>query len=83
MEKKYLVHAGTVVSRNDGDKHFINARELMRLYQVDPRECVVCIACQARTLRGTSTDCDGSPRDFIDLFPKHSEDYSLPDKSSE
>lgn len=37
---KYLVIPGTVRSRMDGDEHYIGSRQLMDLYQVDPRECV-------------------------------------------
>lgn len=40
-QKKYLVRPSKVVSKNDGDVHFIGAREIMRLHGVDPRECIV------------------------------------------
>ncbi len=38
---KYAVHPDYVVSRNDADVHHIDANSLIRLYGVDPRECVV------------------------------------------
>lgn len=41
MKKKFAVYPGNVKSKNDGDWHYINAPTLMRLYQVDPKECVV------------------------------------------
>ncbi len=38
---KYSVHPDFVVSKTDRDVHYITAKHLMHLYQVDPRECVV------------------------------------------
>ncbi len=38
--KKYLVCPGIVVA-HDGDKHYIGANELMRLYKVSPKECTI------------------------------------------
>lgn len=38
---KYAVYPGYVISKNDGDRHYISAQQLMRLYKVDPRECIV------------------------------------------
>lgn len=35
--KKYLVRPSRVVSRNDGEVHFISARKLIQLHGVDPR----------------------------------------------
>lgn len=37
--KKYAIHPGYVVSKNDGDKHFIKYHQLIELYGVDPKEC--------------------------------------------
>jgi len=39
--KRYLVVPGWVRSRVDGDRHWIGAERLMRLYGVDPAECVI------------------------------------------
>ena len=41
MKKKYAICPGYVTSKNDGERHFINATELMRLYGVNPAECVI------------------------------------------
>ena len=40
MKKKYLLRPGYVVSKNDGDLHYINYITLIRLYKVDPMECI-------------------------------------------
>ena len=39
--KKYVVCPGNIVSRNDGDTHYIGPYQLMRLYGVDPNECEI------------------------------------------
>lgn len=40
-EKKYLLMPGWIISKTDGDRHFISALELARLYEVSMDECVV------------------------------------------
>lgn len=39
--KRYLVRPSKVVSKRDGDTHFISAVDLMHLHGVDPQECIV------------------------------------------
>lgn len=41
MSAKYIVFAGYVTSKNDGDQHFISSQRLMQLYGVSPSECVI------------------------------------------
>jgi len=38
---KYAIWPGYVISKTDGDRHFISAPQLMRLYGVAPHECIV------------------------------------------
>lgn len=38
--KKYLLHPGYVISKTDGDRHYITSQMLMELYNVPPKECV-------------------------------------------
>ena len=38
---KYCLHPGIVISRTDGDQHFISALQLCGLYKVKRNECVV------------------------------------------
>ncbi|HBH1807201.1 TPA: hypothetical protein KRM61_000825 [Clostridioides difficile] len=40
MKIKYVVFEGEITSKNDGQKHFINFRDLIKLYEVSPRECI-------------------------------------------
>lgn len=37
---KYLLHPGYVVSKTDGNRHYISSKMLMKLYNVSPKECV-------------------------------------------
>jgi hypothetical protein len=39
--KKYLICPGWITSINDGDRHFITADELIRLYGVDRAQCQI------------------------------------------
>jgi hypothetical protein len=41
MTAKYALHPGPVTSKSDGDRHFIDARTLARLYRVSPCDCVL------------------------------------------
>lgn len=72
MKTKYLVVPGYVTSKNDGDRHFIGAGDLMRLYGVNPQECRVV------TEEGSTF---GSEKDLIVLRPSYSGNYSLPVKT--
>lgn len=39
MKKKYVCIGGEVISRNDGDRHYIHAKEIAKLYNVNPTDC--------------------------------------------
>jgi len=39
--KKYVCCGGYVVSNVDGDEHYISAFRLVRLYNLNPRECIL------------------------------------------
>ena len=43
MSKKYILHPGFIESITDGQKHYITSDNLMRLYGVNPKECVTFI----------------------------------------
>lgn len=38
---KYVICPGTVISKTDGQRHYINAPTLMMLYGVTPKECEI------------------------------------------
>lgn len=41
MKLKYVICPGTVISKTDGQRHYVGAMQLMRLYGVDQRECEI------------------------------------------
>jgi len=66
MAKRYLVMPGKVASKNDGNVHYVNARQLMDLYNVDPKECII--------YKG---DQPLGYRNLIVLRPRYDGNYSL------
>lgn len=73
--KKYLVIAGRVRSRMDGDVHWITGAQLAHLYGVDPRECI--FADERRLDPRTQHWID---RGLVILRPRYGGDYRLPGK---
>lgn len=70
-DKKYVVWPGDVISKNDGDRHFISFPKLCELYGVNPEECYD--GTDWRELKGI----DGIA-ELINLRPSYSGDYTLP-----
>lgn len=69
---KYLVYPGIIVSKNDGDRHYIGADKLMKLYGVNPQECKII---------DTPISAHGLKlEEYIVLSPNTAGDYSLPKK---
>lgn len=69
MKPKYIVRPGWAISKNDEDRHWITADQLIGLYQVDPRECVV-----SRVNSGPYTYFS---KDLILLQPRYDGNYEL------
>ena len=68
--KKYLICPGNVISKKDGDEHYISAQQLIQLYGVNPKECKIINSVEeAAGLRGS---------EYIVLSPRYNGDYSLP-----
>lgn len=67
--KKYAVHPGWMYSKNDRDKHYISAPQLIALYGVDPRECAVW---DRRWMKDEG---------FIHLYPDYHGNYVVPTRS--
>ena len=69
MHKKYLVLPGEIKSISDGQRHYVTAGELMRLYRVPRSECVVLDEREQPRM-------ERHYRHLIALFPRyHYEDY--------
>ena len=72
--KKYLVVPDYVISKTDGQKHFITAEELISLYAVNPDECF--IASHPAYLEGYNL---GGENPLIILRPRYDGNYTLPE----
>lgn len=66
MKKRYAIHPEYVTSQTDGDRHYIDAQTLVRLYNLKPHEYVVW---QDRGMR---------EEDFIHLYPRQDGNYTKP-----
>jgi hypothetical protein len=65
--KKYIVIGGYIVSKKDNDRHYVGPMELIKLYGVDPKECIL-------------VNQEYDPRtykDLIELRPRYDGDYIL------
>lgn len=68
--KKYLICPGEIRSRHDGDIHKISASQLIHLYKVDPKECI--IVNSPESARGIIWS------QYIVLRPRSDGNYKLP-----
>lgn len=74
---RYVVIPGYIISRQDSQRHYVTALDLIRLYLVDPRECRVFrpdISWSVVRHQHEAEACRG----LIRLVPKRDGDYTLP-----
>lgn len=71
--KKYVIHGDHVISRYDGQHHFVSASKLINLYRVDPRECIIY---EEGCLRGYTPEFIDT---LIHLYPDHQGVYEKPE----
>jgi hypothetical protein len=71
--KKYLVVGGPVVSRTDGQEHYVSAKELCKLYRIPEVECV--LTSSKAGIPNLRSACDH----LIVLRPDPSGRYLLPE----
>ena len=41
ITKKYVIHPNWILSNQNLEYHYITANQLIKLYKVDPRECII------------------------------------------
>ena len=70
--KKYVVCPDFIISRTDGQRHYIGAAQLIRLYNVPAHECVVN---EPPLIEGTLGFYQ--KRDMVFLRPRDDGDYTL------
>lgn len=73
---KYIVIADYVVSKNDGYKHYVTAKELIRLYGVSEEYCLMFNSYDSYQREKHRI----GPNNFKILMPKFSGNYSMEDK---
>ena len=66
---KYVVYPSYVESKNDGQFHFVNFSRLVKLYGVDPEECINVHNTLGRDISG-----------LIPLRVRHDGNYKLEEK---
>jgi len=75
---KYLVIPDWVVSKTDGQFHYINADKLIKLYNVDRRECKIIgeskPECRSRIYESRLLD---QYKDLIKLAPRYDGNYKI------
>lgn len=76
--KKYLICPGYVISKNDGDRHYISANQLLRLYRVNPAECEVLKEADPWEPRSLAEQRERRYAGLIRLAPRYDGDYRLP-----
>jgi len=68
-KRNYLLLGGWVSSKSDGELHYVSATKLLRLYGLDPRECILVNDFNGSSLRGVDLTS------LIVLGPRFHGDY--------
>ena len=77
--KKYLLIGGNVVSRTDGQTHYVSANRLCVLYGLDPYACIMLDDTDVPAHGGRPAKLLGVDESrLIILRPRADGDYSLP-----
>ena len=74
IKKKYLVLPGYIYSKYDGEEHYITASTLIKLYNVNPNECVIHDSSRSSDLFGFR---EFNYKGLIKLTPRYHGDYFL------
>lgn len=71
--RKYIIHPGNIISKNDVDTHWISAFDLLRLYKVKTDESLICTFCERWKGKNLPKDpnyrCKRDLTGFTHLFP--------------
>ena len=69
MMIKYILHPGHIISKTDGEEHYISAVMLCHLYKVSAPEC---------TIVGSTSLVNVRPEILVHLYPRSDGKYSKP-----
>jgi len=73
---KYVVIGGRVISKTDGNEHYISPVQLVSLYGVNRRECLLYSDAKDHYLKTGNRTKD----ELIYLFPRYDGNYDLTQK---
>lgn len=80
MTARYLLCPGIVTSRTDGDRHYVGAAELARLYGVPKANCLVLPHWSTMNHFHRASLLERAARgELIALRPRADGDYRLPE----
>lgn len=66
----YMLHAGFVISKSDGQQHFINESQLRKLYKLKFAQCVNFMSVSQRTAMSNDVK-------IINLYPRYDGNYTI------
>lgn len=69
--KRYAIHPGYVISKTDGDRHYIPAQILADLYGLRPDEYIIWDDQRPETYLGRREE------DYVHLYPRYDGNYKL------
>ena len=72
--KKFVCCGDYVISKTDGQRHYISASKLVKLYRLDPGECILSDH-YARTW--VSYNVDSTVEKLIFLYPDYYGNYKI------
>jgi len=67
---KYIIHEGYIISKNDGDAHFIKGEQLIKLYRLKRSECEIIRYNDKRKHLWFKSN-------YIHLYPKFDGNYNI------
>ena len=66
----YAIHPGFIISKNDGERHYISALELINLYKLKLGEYIIWDDNLPQTYLGKNLD------DYFHLYPRFDGNYN-------
>lgn len=76
MRPKYLLVGDYVISQRDGDRHYISAEKLRRLYDLGRADCVLAEGDLAASL------IQRARPELVTLRPRSDGNYTLPEEAA-
>lgn len=69
--KKYAIHPDYIKSQKDGQRHYITYLQLITLYKLNPKDCILWDYSNENTYRGRNSD------DYIHLGVRYDGNYII------